>query len=67
MRILAIGSERNLFIDNSEAQKRIKEYGELFDELRIIVFSNAAQFSNRLYLQDLLVFYALFCHSRRDL
>src|SRR3989338_2428029 len=38
MKILSIGSERNLFVKDSEAQKRIKEYGKLFEELHIIVF-----------------------------
>ncbi|MDO8430306.1 MAG: glycosyltransferase family 4 protein [bacterium] len=50
MKILTIGSERNLFKDNSEAQKRIKEYGQLYDELRIIVFSNAADENSNLQL-----------------
>lgn len=42
MKVLSIGSERNLFVNNSEAQKRIKEYGRIFEELRIIVFTDAA-------------------------
>ncbi len=40
MKVLSIGSDRNLFIRDSEAQKRIKEYGTLFDELHIIVFAD---------------------------
>ncbi len=40
MRVLSIGSERNLFVKNSDAQKRIQEYGMLFNELHIIVFAN---------------------------
>src|SRR3989344_3744713 len=39
MKVLSIGSDRNLFVDGSAAQKRIKEYGKLFNELHIIVFS----------------------------
>ena len=39
MKIISIGSDRNLFVKDSEAQKRIKEYGNLFDELHIVVFS----------------------------
>ena len=40
LKILSIGSERNLFVKNSDVQKRMQEYGKLFDELRIIVFAN---------------------------
>ena len=40
MRVLSIGSERNLFVKNSDAQKRIQEYGMLFNELHIIIFAN---------------------------
>lgn len=40
MKVLTIGSERNLFVNNSEAQKRIREYGKLFEELHIIVFAH---------------------------
>ncbi len=39
LKVLSIGSDRNLFVKDSEAQKRIKEYGNLFDELHIVVFS----------------------------
>ncbi|OGI16943.1 MAG: hypothetical protein A3J63_01710 [Candidatus Moranbacteria bacterium RIFCSPHIGHO2_02_FULL_40_12b] len=40
--VLSIGSERNLFVKDSEAQKRIQEYGQLFNELHIIVFADKA-------------------------
>ena len=39
-KVLSIGSDRNLFVSGSEAQKRIKEYGKLFDGLHIIVFAD---------------------------
>lgn len=35
-----ISTDRNLFQENSEVRSRIIEYGELVDELHIIVFSN---------------------------
>lgn len=34
-----IGTDRNLFAENSEARRRIIEYGRLVDELHIIVFA----------------------------
>ena len=40
MKILTIGSERNLFKNGSEAQKRMQDYGRLFDELHIIIFAD---------------------------
>ena len=57
MRVLVIGSERNLFIDGSEAQKRIKEYGKLFDELRIIVFSSSVLGHSNLQLENKVFIY----------
>ena len=39
MKILSIGSDRNLFNDKSGVRQRIIEYGSLADELHIIVFS----------------------------
>ena len=41
MTILSIGSDRNLFIKDSESQKRIEEYGKLFGGLHTIVFSKS--------------------------
>lgn len=40
LKILNIGSDRNLFISGSEAQKRIKDYGTIFSELHIVVFAD---------------------------
>jgi glycosyltransferase involved in cell wall biosynthesis len=40
IKVLSIGSDRNLFVDGSESQKRIKEYGKLFGELHIVVFAD---------------------------
>lgn len=40
MKILSISSDRNIFIKNSETQKRMMEYGMIFKELHIIVFAN---------------------------
>ncbi len=40
MKLLTIGSDRNLFKKDSEAQKRIKDYGKIFEEMRIIVFAD---------------------------
>lgn len=39
MIVISIGSERGLFVENHPARLRIAEYGKLFDELHIIVFS----------------------------
>lgn len=39
IKVLSIGSDKSLFLPGSDAQKRIKQYGELFEELHIIVFS----------------------------
>lgn len=39
MKVLTIGSDRKLFEDGSDVRSRIIEYGSLFDELHIIVFS----------------------------
>jgi glycosyltransferase involved in cell wall biosynthesis len=40
IKVLSIGSDRNLFVDGSESQKRIKEYGKLFGELHIVVLAD---------------------------
>ncbi|MDE2001819.1 MAG: glycosyltransferase family 4 protein [Patescibacteria group bacterium] len=40
MNVLVIGSDRNLFVKGSDAQKRIMEYGKLFDQLHVIVFAD---------------------------
>ncbi len=37
--VLSIGSDRNLFVPETSSRKRIIEYGALFRELHIIVFS----------------------------
>lgn len=39
MKILSIGSDRNIFKLDSNVRRRIIEYGNLFDEFRIIIFS----------------------------
>lgn len=40
LKILSIGSDRNLFVPGSEAQKRIRDYGAIFSELHIVVFAD---------------------------
>ena len=40
MKILSIGSDKKLFDENSEVRRRIIEYGQLVDELHIVVFTN---------------------------
>lgn len=40
LKILSIGSDRNLFKKDSDAQKRIRDYGKIFEELHIIVFAS---------------------------
>ena len=39
MKVLSIGSDRNLFIEGSDVRRRVVEYGKLVEELHIIVFS----------------------------
>jgi len=39
MKVLSIGSDRNLFNENSSVRQRVIEYGSLVDELHIVVFS----------------------------
>lgn len=57
MKVLSIGSDRSLFIRDSEAQKRIKEYGKLFDELHIVVFSGARLGNSDIELGDNIFIY----------
>ncbi len=40
IKVLSIGSDRNLFVAGSAVSARIKEYGELVGELHIVVFSH---------------------------
>lgn len=40
IKVLSIGSDRNLFVEGSAVSKRIKEYANLVAELHIIVFSD---------------------------
>jgi len=41
MKILSIGTDRLLFKTGSEVRRRILDYGELFDELHVIVFAKS--------------------------
>lgn len=43
MKILTIGSDRNLFREGSSARERIARYGSIADEYHIVVFSLASQ------------------------
>ena len=52
LKVLTIGSERHLFVKDSDAQKRIKEYGKLFDELRIIVFTPLQSANRKAQIAD---------------
>ncbi len=47
MKVLTIGSDRNLFVSQSESQKRIKEYGKLFEELHIIVYTKKQEIRDK--------------------
>lgn len=40
LKILSIGSDRNLLKKDSDSQKRIIDHGKLFDELHIVVFAD---------------------------
>lgn len=46
MKLLMIGLDKNLFIDGSESQKRMIEYGGLSDSLDIIVFTKRGFHTN---------------------
>jgi len=52
MIILSIGSDRNLFIKDSDAQNRIREYGKLFNQLHIIVFSGIENNYQNIIIDD---------------
>ncbi|MBU2109665.1 hypothetical protein KKB71_01775, partial [Patescibacteria group bacterium] len=39
MKILSIGTDKNLFYENSEVRQRMIEYGNLVEELHIIMFA----------------------------
>ena len=39
MHLLVIGSDRNLFKKNSDVWNRYLDYGKLFEEIHVIVFS----------------------------
>ena len=39
MRVISIGTDRKLFEANSAVRQRQIEYGKMFDELHIIVFT----------------------------
>ena len=43
MKVLSIGYDKDLFDPNSRASKRIVRYGEMFGELRIIVFTKRSE------------------------
>lgn len=40
MKIIQIGTDRKIFEENSAVRKRVVEYGKLFEELHIIIFSH---------------------------
>lgn len=39
MNLISIGTDRNIFIEGSKVRERMIEYGKMFEELHIIVFS----------------------------
>jgi glycosyltransferase involved in cell wall biosynthesis len=45
MKVLSIGSDKNLFYDQSAVRQRMIEYGSITDELHIIVFCIKGEFS----------------------
>ena len=47
MKILTIGSDRNLFKESSEVRQRVIEYGNLAEETHIIVFSHDQELKNQ--------------------
>lgn len=47
MKVISIGTDRNIFKQGSAVEGRTKEYGTLFDELHIVVFSRFFQFLPR--------------------
>lgn len=50
MKILSIGTDRNLFVEGSAVRARVIEYANLFDELHIVVFSPRKLKANSLQL-----------------
>ncbi len=43
MKVLSIGTDRKIFVEGSDARKRMLEYGSLFEELHIIVFAKRSE------------------------
>ncbi len=57
MKVISIGTDRNLFKDDSAVRQRQIEYGTLFDELHIIVFTKSG-FETRVQLSSNVWVYA---------
>jgi len=57
MKLLNISTDRLLFVEGSDVQKRIKEYGKLFEELHIIVFSKIDNDFKKISLGDNIFIY----------
>jgi len=51
-RIIIVGSDRGLFIENSLAQMRQKKYGTLFEEMHIIVFTAKSDRFQKINIAD---------------
>ncbi|HLP43877.1 MAG TPA: glycosyltransferase [Candidatus Nanoarchaeia archaeon] len=50
MKVISIGTDRNLFKEGSAVRDRQVEYGKLFDELHIIVFTTRGQYPPKIQL-----------------
>lgn len=52
MKVLMISTDRKVFDPSSEVRKRFIAYGELFDQLKIIVFTKKKHHFNNIILSD---------------
>ncbi len=50
MKLISIGTDRNLFKDGSAVRQRQAEYGKLFDELHIVVFTSGARIPRKVQI-----------------
>ncbi len=64
MKILSIGSDRNLFKEGSGVRARIVEYGTLVDELHVIVFSKRSLTLSKQKISDNVWLYPINSLSR---
>lgn len=65
MKVISIGSDRKIFDENSAVRQRVVEYGRMFKEMHVVVFTTRAMnYEPRIKLSDNVYVYATNSRNR---